>query len=94
MQPTEIVNLELFWNEWSRCLTTTYQRDLLYRFGKFDDCQRQWQDFKTALKAKVATDEERARQLLESTYFSQRTTVSPTADVIWKIKEKPGWTSS
>lgn len=91
MQPKEVVHLGLYWSEWSRCLTATYQRDHLYRFGQFDDCSKQWKDFKTAIGAKFASEEAEARKLVESTYCHKRSKVSPTADVIWEIKEKPGW---
>lgn len=91
MQPKEVVNLTLFASEWSRCLTATYQRDQLYRHGKFDDCNRQWTDVKTALRAKFTDDESQAVKLIESTYFYKRTTESPTAGVIWELKEKPSW---
>ena len=57
MQPKEVVDVTLFLSEWSHCLTAKYQRDRLYRFGKFDDCGSQWQDFKKAFRAKVTKDE-------------------------------------
>jgi len=91
MQPKEVVDINLFLSEWSRCLTATYQRDQLYRFGKFDDCARQWDDLKAAAKAKFSKDEMKARKVVESTYYHKRTTISPTADIIWTMKEKPGW---
>jgi hypothetical protein len=91
MQPKEVVSVGAFWGEWSRCLTAKYQRDQLYRLGKFDDCGRQWADLKTALRAKLVKDEAEARRILEGTYHHQRTTVSPTVGVIWELKEKPGW---
>lgn len=91
MQPKEIVNFGLFLHEWSRCLSAKHQRDQLYRFGKFDDCSRQWQDVKDSLRAKLSRDEARARQIVEQTYHHQRTTASPTIGVIWEAKETPGW---
>jgi hypothetical protein len=91
MQPREVVDLSLFLSEWSRCLTAKYQRDRLYRFGKFDDCGSQWQDFKKALRAKVNKDEAEARKLIEQTSYYNRTFISPTVGVIWEAKEQPGW---
>jgi len=86
------IRVKKYFDEWSRCLTATYQRDQLYRMGKFDDCTRQWNDVKLAFRAKFLVKRpDEARQLLETTYYHQRTTVSPTADVIWRIKQKPGW---
>lgn len=91
MQPKEIVDLTFFAGEWSKCLSTKYQTDQLYRLGKFDDCSRQWKDVKTAVKAKLSRDEARAKELMEGTFHHQRTNVSPTAGIIWELKEKPGW---
>ena len=91
MQPKEIVDVGLFMKEWSKCVTAKYQRDALYRFGKFDDCSRQWKDVKNAMRAKLSRDEAYARQIMEETHYHQRTTISPTMGVIWEAKEKPGW---
>jgi hypothetical protein len=91
MQPKEVVSLGLFWSEWSRCLTAKYQRDQLYRFGKFDDCSPQFKDFKTAMKAKFTKEEKDAREMIEGTFYHKRNTVSPTVGVIWELKETPGW---
>jgi uridine kinase len=91
MQPKEVVPLGIFWSEWSRCLTATYQRDQLYRFGKLDDCSKQWQDVKTALSAKFVKDDQEAQDMIQKTHYMKRTTVSPTAGVIWELKETPGW---
>lgn len=90
MQPKEVVDVGLFFSEWSRCLTGKYQSDHLYRFGKFDDCARQWHDLKTGFRAKVSRDEAYARQLMRGTHYAQRLQ-SPTAGVIWELKETPGW---
>jgi hypothetical protein len=87
----EELTSSLFIGEWSRCLTFKYQRDVLYRFGKFDDCAKQWKDVKTAMSVKLTKDEEKKRQMLENTYYHTRTTVSPTAGIIWELKETPGW---
>ena len=91
MQPKEVVHFSHFVSEWSRCLTGKYQRDRLYRFGKFDDCGNQWRDVRIAMRAKMSRDEAEARALVESTFDHKRRTVSPTAGVIWEIKEHPGW---
>jgi hypothetical protein len=91
MQPKEVVDFSIFLGEWSRCLTGRYQRDRLYRFGKFDDCGKQWRDVRTALSAKLSRDEANATKLVESTYYHKSTTVSPTDGVIWELKETPGW---
>lgn len=91
MQPKEIVNFNLFLSEWSRCLTAKYQRDQLYRMGKFDDCHWQWEDVKTAFWAKLSRDEAYATKQIQSTYYHKRTTISPTDGIIWNIKETPSW---
>jgi Protein of unknown function (DUF3128) len=90
MQPQEVVDAGLFIAEWSKCLTAKYQRDQLYRFGKFDDCSRQWNDLKNAAYAKFC-DESAARKIMEATYHHKRSTISPTIGVIWEAKDKPGW---
>jgi len=91
MQPKEIVNVGLFLHEWSSCLSAKHQRDQLYRCGAFDDCARQWQDVKDSLRAKLERDETAAQQIIQQTYYHQRTAVSPTIGVIWEQKETPGW---
>ena len=93
MQPQEIVDFGMFLSEWSKCLTAKHQRDSLYRLGQFDDCTNQWNDIKIACQAKVFTPNTAdAIQLIQNTYHYKRTTISPTAGVIWTIKDKPGWT--
>ena len=91
MPPKETVDVGLFIHEWSCCLSARYQRDQLYRLGKFDDCSRQWRDLKDAFRAKVARDDQEAQTIVEATYYHQRTTASPTIGVIWNLKSTPGW---
>jgi len=90
---TEFVVLSLYWDEWSRCIGSRYQRDSLYRVGRLDTCSRQWKDLKVAARAKVMQwkDPKGAQTLIDNTYYKKRTTVSPTAGAIWELKEKPGW---
>lgn len=94
VQPKEVVDLSLYWDEWSRCVNSRYQRDQYYRFGKFDTCSKQWHDFKVACRAKVTkaeVEEEKAKELLATTFYHKKTNVSPTVGVIWELKETPGW---
>lgn len=91
MQPKEVVPIGVYWSEWSRCLTATYQRDQLYRLGRLDDCSHQWKDVKTAMSAKFIRDEQEAQAMMNKTHYHQKMTVSPTAGVIWELKEIPGW---
>jgi hypothetical protein len=88
-----IIKLGLFWDEWARCIGSRYQADHLYRVGRLDSCSRQWKDFKTATRARfmIAKDPKRAKELLDTTYYQKRTTISPTAGAIWELKKKPGW---
>jgi hypothetical protein len=92
-QEIPTIQLGLFWDEWARCIGSRYQADHLYRVGRLDSCARQWQDLKTATRARflVMRDPQAARELLDSTYFKKRTTISPTAGAIWELKDKPGW---
>ncbi|GFH61360.1 hypothetical protein CTEN210_17836 [Chaetoceros tenuissimus] len=94
-QSNEIVNLVTYFDEWTRCCSSSYQKDSLYRFGKFDSCGPQYNDLKIALKAKVAKSEEEAKELIAGTYYKQNLGSdpknSPTAGAIWELKEKPGW---
>lgn len=90
-QSSEVVDVASFWDEWTRCVSSRHQRDQYYRFGKFDSCSKQWQDFKTAGRAKMAKTEEEAKEILATTYFHKQSHISPTAGVIWELKEKPGW---
>jgi hypothetical protein len=47
------------------------------------------------MRAKLCRTREEAEALLETTYYRQNLgsdlTKSPTAGVIWELKEKPGW---
>jgi hypothetical protein len=90
---TEFVVLSVYWDEWSRCIGSRYQRDHLYRLGRLDPCSKQWNDFKIASRAKVVQwkDPAAAEVLLDATYYRKRTTISPTAGAIWELKERPGW---
>eukprot|EP00568_Trieres_chinensis_P010822 CAMPEP_0183311400 /NCGR_PEP_ID=MMETSP0160_2-20130417/36677_1 /TAXON_ID=2839 ORGANISM="Odontella Sinensis, Strain Grunow 1884" /NCGR_SAMPLE_ID=MMETSP0160_2 /ASSEMBLY_ACC=CAM_ASM_000250 /LENGTH=100 /DNA_ID=CAMNT_0025475959 /DNA_START=44 /DNA_END=346 /DNA_ORIENTATION=+ len=94
-QSNDVVDLTLFFDEWTRCVSSRYQRDSLYRFGKFDSCSAQYRDLKAAIRAKLKTDPDEARRIIESTHYSLRLgsdpANSPTAGVIWELKEKPGW---
>jgi len=60
-----------------------------------DACTAQWNDLKTAMKAKTTSVPDEAEKLIAGTHY--RKTLgsdlkqSPTAVVIWDLKEKPGW---
>lgn len=90
---SEFIGLGLFWDEWARCIGSRYQIDHLYRVGRLDTCSRQWKDLKIATRARLKQgwDPRGAQELLDSTYYKKRTTISPTAGAIWELKEKPGW---
>ena len=89
----EEIQLSLYWDEWSRCIGSRYQRDHLYRIGRLDSCSRQWQDLKTAGRAKFLQykDPAKCKEMMDNTFYKKRTTISPTAGAIWELKEKPGW---
>mmetsp|Transcript_4917 Transcript_4917/g.10565 ORF Transcript_4917/g.10565 Transcript_4917/m.10565 type:complete len:101 (+) Transcript_4917:168-470(+) len=95
VQPNEVVNVLTFFDEWTRCIGSGYQKDSLYRFGKFDGCTAQWKDVRMAVKAKATSDPDEARRLLAETHYRKNLgsdlSVSPTAGVIWDLKERPGW---
>ena len=94
-QSNDVVNLWLFIDEWTRCVGSSYQKDRLYRFGEFDKCSAQWNDVTIAFKAKMMQDSNKARKLLETTHYTQNLgsdlSKSPTAGVIWELKDKPSW---
>ena len=89
----DIVVMSVYWDEWSRCIGSRYQRDHLYRVGRLDSCSKQWRDFKIAGQAKLIQlkDPIKAKELIQSTYYYKRRTISPTAGAIWDLKEKPSW---
>ena len=62
---------------------------------KIDACAAQWKDIKLAMKAKAESDEEKAQQVLAQTHYKKNLgsdlKQSPTANVIWDLKEKPCW---
>lgn len=88
------VPLGLYWDEWSRCIGSRYQRDQLYRLGQLDSCSRPWKDMKKAIQAKVLemSEPQKAKELMDTTYYKKRTTISSTAGAIWELKKKPSWT--
>lgn len=92
-KPTEFVVLSVYWDEWSRCIGSRWQRDQLYRIGKLDTCSRQWKDLKDMSRAKVIQfkDPATAEKMVNNTYYKKRTTISPTAGAIWELKELPSW---
>lgn len=94
-QSNEIVNLWTFFDEWTRCASTGYQKDSVYRFAKFDSCGPQYQDLRIAISAKLMKDENEARDAISKTYYKMNLGSdpknSPTAGAIWELKEKPGW---
>jgi hypothetical protein len=94
-QSNDVVDMFLFFDEWSRCIGSRYQKDQLYRYGRFTGCSNQWKDFRIAMRAKVAKTPEEAEALVQTTYYRNNLgsdlSKSPTAGVIWDLKEKPGW---
>jgi hypothetical protein len=47
------------------------------------------------MKAKTTSNEDEAKQILAQTYYAQNLgsdlTQSPTAGIIWDLKDKPSW---
>lgn len=62
---------------------------------KTDACSAQWNDLKIAMKAKSMSDTKEAQRLIAETHYKKNLgsdlTNSPTAGVIWDLKETPGW---
>ena len=94
-QSNDVVNLWTYFDEWTRCCSSSYQRDSLYRFGKFDSCGPQYKDLRVAIKCKMMNDVEEAKQLIETTHYSLNLGSDPknstTMGAIWELKEKSGW---
>uniref|UniRef100_A0A6U3W9W4 Uncharacterized protein n=1 Tax=Ditylum brightwellii TaxID=49249 RepID=A0A6U3W9W4_9STRA len=94
-QSNDVVNLWLYFDEWTRCISSRYQRDSLYRKGNFDGCSAQYADLKAAMKAKTMNDPEEAIKLMETTHYKRTLgsdpATSPTAGYIWDLKSKPSW---
>jgi hypothetical protein len=90
---SNIVAIGTYWDEWTRCVGSRYQRDQLYRLGRFDGCSKQWNDLGVAFRARLMeySNPEGSKELIASTYYKKRTTISPTAGAIWELKEKPSW---
>jgi hypothetical protein len=65
------------------------------KFPTADACTASWNDVKIAMKAKMQSDPNIAEQLLAETHFRKNLgsdlTRSPTAGVIWDLKDKPCW---
>ena len=95
VQANDVVNVLTFVDEWTRCIGSGFQKDSLYRHGKFDACSAQWADLKIAIKAKSAHDPEEATKILSETHYKKNLgsdlKASPTAGAIWELKEVPGW---
>jgi hypothetical protein len=95
VQSNDVVNLWTFFDEWTRCASSRFQRDSLYRFAKFDGCGPQYKDLKASLSAKVMNDNEEAEAVISRTHYKRNLGSdlknSPTAEYIWNLKETPGW---
>uniref|UniRef100_A0A7S2IAI8 Uncharacterized protein n=1 Tax=Helicotheca tamesis TaxID=374047 RepID=A0A7S2IAI8_9STRA len=95
VQTNDVVDLWLYVDEWTRCISSSYQRDSIYRKGKFDTCSAQYSDLKVALKAKTMNEPDEARKLLGTTHYKRNLgsdpVNSPTAVYIWDLKSKPSW---
>jgi hypothetical protein len=87
------IKLGLYYDEWARCIGSGYQSDSMYRHGKLDSCGKQWKDMKLAAEARLIQwrNPLRAKEIIDSTYYKKRTTISPTAGAIWELKEQSGW---
>lgn len=63
--------------------------------NNIESCTEQWKDLKLAMKAKTTSDPDEAQRLLSQTYYKKNLgsdlKQSPTAGVIWDLKERPGW---
>jgi hypothetical protein len=94
-QDNNVVDMFLFFDEWSRCIGSRYQRDRLYRYGKFEGCSKQWKDLQIAMKAKISKSRGDAEALIAQTHYRKSVGSdlknSPTDGIIWDLKEKPGW---
>jgi Protein of unknown function (DUF3128) len=94
-QSSDVVKISHFFDEWIRCLGSRYQSDHVYRYGKFSSCSNQLQDLGIAFQAKVCKTSGEAENLLSTTSYHRRLGSnpknSPTAGVIWELKETPGW---
>lgn len=86
-------NLGEFYREWARCHSFQYQRDQVYRFGRTDSCDEQWEDYVLALKAKFTKNNDAAREMIESTHLrkAKKKDSSSTVGVIWEAKQPPSW---
>mmetsp|Transcript_9718 Transcript_9718/g.12819 ORF Transcript_9718/g.12819 Transcript_9718/m.12819 type:complete len:96 (+) Transcript_9718:50-337(+) len=94
MTSKPMVDLGEFYREYSHCHSFHYQRDQLYRFGKAEGCDKQWDDYCQALRAKFTRDADRAHELIESTHLMKskaKGISSPTIGVIWAAKDQPSW---
>jgi hypothetical protein len=94
-QPNEIVDIWKYLEEWNRCISGRYQRDHMYRWGKFDRCSNPTNDLKIVFRAKMMSNSEEAKELLKTTYYRRNLGSdpknSPTAGFIWELKKIPGW---
>jgi len=72
-----------------------YTQQIYYNILIADACTAQWNDVKMAMKAKMEPDPIRAEQILAETHYRNNLgsdlSRSPTAGVIWELKEKPCW---
>jgi hypothetical protein len=94
-QSSKVVNISLFFHEWTRCIGSRYQSDYMYRYGKFSSCSDELQDLQIAFQAKVCKNRSDAENLISTTSYYRHLggdpKNSPTAGIIWELKETPGW---
>jgi hypothetical protein len=72
-KPTNFIVMTTYWDKWSRCIGSRYQRDHMYQVGRLDTCSKQWKDFKIAARAKVIQWKEpaRAKEMIQNTYYKK-----------------------
>ena len=68
---------------------------IITKIQTIDACTPQWNDIKIAIKAKTESDPIKAKQMIDTTHYKQNLgsdlQSSPTAGVIWDLKDPPGW---
>ena len=76
-------------------LTSNTTNILIVLTTNIESCTEQWKDLKLAMKAKTTSDPDEAQRILSQTYYKKNLgsdlKQSPTAGVIWDLKETPCW---
>ena len=90
-QPNEVADVWKHMDFLWMCGRPTYQFGVFYRTGDFDSCEKQFEDVKTCIMAKLSNDREEAVKMMEAMSYKQTKGAKNPTNAIWQLKDVPSW---